>query len=418
MTAPPLDPPDTAAPGEVDGVPLADPAADPPAAPAATGFTVRLANFTGPFDLLLQLIGKHKLDVTEVALHTVTDEFIAYIRAMGDDWDLDEASEFLLIAATLLDLKAARLLPSAEVEDEADLALLEARDLLFARLLQYKAYKEAAAYIAELEAVGGRRYPRAVSLEARYAEALPDLVLGIGPQRLLKLAVKAMTPKPVPEVSIAHVHMVRVSVREHAAILAARLRRAGTATFSLLCADCEATLEVVARFLALLELYREGLVAFVQEQALEELTVRWTGPIDGDTELHVDEYAGSPADPGPPGAGPEPVGPEPVRAGPEVAGAEPHGIGPASVGVGPEPAGAEPHGIEPASVGPELAGAEPHGIGPASVGPELAGAEPESAGVGPALAAAESAPVRAELESAGEAGGPDGTGTTEGARDE
>ncbi|MGC4855544.1 segregation and condensation protein A [Micromonospora sp. DT4] len=316
MTAPPVDPPYTADPAVVDG-----------AQPA--GFTVRLANFTGPFDLLLQLIGKHKLDVTEVALHTVTDEFIAYIRAMGDDWDLDEASEFLLIAATLLDLKAARLLPSADVEDEEDLALLEARDLLFARLLQYKAYKEAAAHIAELEAVGGRRYPRAVSLEPRYAEALPDLVLGIGPQRLLKLAVKAMTPKVAPEVSIAHVHMVRVSVREHAAILTARLRRAGTATFSLLCADCEATLEVVARFLALLELYREGLVAFVQEQALGELTVRWTGPADGETELHVDEYAGAAAELDPP-TGPDaptepdpPTGPDvagPVVAGPVVAG--------------------------------------------------------------------------------------------------
>ncbi|WP_425413331.1 segregation and condensation protein A [Micromonospora pallida] len=265
------------------------------AAGESGGFTVRLANFTGPFDLLLQLIGKHKLDVTEVALHQVTDEFIAYIRAMGDQWDLDEASEFLLIAATLLDLKAARLLPAAEVEDEEDLALLEARDLLFARLLQYKAYKEAAAYIAALESEGGRRYPRAVSLEPRYAQALPDLVLGIGPERLLKLAVKAMTPKPVPVVSIDHVHMVRVSVREHAQILANRLRRAGTATFSLLCADCAVTLEVVARFLALLELYREGLVAFTQEQALGELTVRWTGPADGDTDLQIDEYAGAPS---------------------------------------------------------------------------------------------------------------------------
>ncbi|WP_200216308.1 segregation and condensation protein A [Micromonospora coerulea] len=299
MTAPPLDPPaaphDAADPvvaaelaAEVDGVLPAGGAQE------TSGFTVRLANFTGPFDLLLQLISKHKLDVTEVALHRVTDEFIAYIRAMGDQWDLDETSEFLLIAATLLDLKAARLLPAAEVEDEEDLALLEARDLLFARLLQYKAYKEAAAHIAELEAVGGRRYPRAVTLEPRYAEALPDLVLGIGPERLLKLALKAMTPRPVPEVSIAHVHTVRVSVREHAGILAERLRRAGVATFSLLCADCEITLEVVARFLALLELYREGLVAFVQEQALGELTVRWTGPADGDTDLHVDEYAGSP----------------------------------------------------------------------------------------------------------------------------
>ncbi|MFU8875904.1 segregation and condensation protein A [Micromonospora sp. SL4-19] len=302
MTAPPLDPP--AAPrgaadpataaelaAELDGVVPADPAAP---TEQSGGFTVRLDNFTGPFDLLLQLISKHKLDVTEVALHKVTDEFIAYIRAMGDQWDLDETSEFLLVAATLLDLKAARLLPAAEVEDEEDLALLEARDLLFARLLQYKAYKEAAAHLAQLEAVGGRRYPRAVTLEPRYADALPDLVLGIGPERLLKLALKAMTPKPVPEVSIAHVHMVRVSVREHAEIISGRLRRAGTATFSLLCADCEITLEVVARFLALLELYRQGLVAFVQEQALEELTVRWTGPADGDTELTIDEYAGSP----------------------------------------------------------------------------------------------------------------------------
>ncbi|WP_408631813.1 segregation and condensation protein A [Micromonospora palythoicola] len=309
MSAPPLDPTAPAAPQPV--------VADPPAPTDATGFTVRLANFTGPFDLLLQLIGKHKLDVTEVALHQVTDEFIAYIRAMGDDWDLDEASEFLLVAATLLDLKAARLLPAAEVEDPEDLALLEARDLLFARLLQYKAYKEAAAHIAALEEVGGRRYPRAVTLEARYAQALPDLVLGIGPQRLLKLAVRAMTPKPVPEVSVAHVHMVRVSVREHADIIAERLRRAGTASFSLLCADCEATLEVVARFLALLELYRQGVVAFVQEQALEELTVRWTGPADGGPALTIDEYAGTPPEPStepPAGLSPEPsvaLAPEP-----------------------------------------------------------------------------------------------------------
>ncbi|WP_309232382.1 segregation and condensation protein A [Micromonospora tarensis] len=365
MTAPPLDPPDTADPAVVDG-------AQP------VGFTVRLANFTGPFDLLLQLIGKHKLDVTEVALHTVTDEFIAYIRAMGDDWDLDEASEFLLIAATLLDLKAARLLPAADVEDEADLALLEARDLLFARLLQYKAYKEAAAHIAELEAVGGRRYPRAVSLEPRYAEALPDLVLGIGPQRLLKLAVKAMTPKPVPEVSIAHVHMVRVSVREHAAILTARLRRAGVATFSLLCADCEATLEVVARFLALLELYREGLVSFVQEQALEELTVRWTGPADGDTDLHVDEYAGTPADPEPPATVTEPA------------------------------ALAEPSG-------PSTPPAEP---AEAVVGLGESSGTPVSVGDSSETAASGEPPGPEVARPAGETGGPGGTGTTEDERDE
>lgn len=296
------------------GLPVTAPPLDQPTTPSGasttasggeetSGFTVRLANFTGPFDLLLQLISKHKLDVTEVALHQVTDEFIAYLRAMGEHWDLDETSEFLLVAATLLDLKAARLLPAAEVEDEADLALLEARDLLFARLLQYKAYKEAAAHIAALEEIGGRRYPRAVTLEPRYAQALPDLVFGIGPQRLRDLAVRVFTPKPPPEVSIAHVHQVRVSVREHAEIIAERLRRAGTATFAGLCADCEALLEVVARFLALLELYREGLVAFAQEEALEELTVRWTGPVDGGADLDIDEYAGTLPTAGSDGAG-------------------------------------------------------------------------------------------------------------------
>ncbi|HEY2670360.1 MAG TPA: segregation/condensation protein A [Rugosimonospora sp.] len=277
------------------------------AEPVASGrFQVTLANFTGPFDLLLQLIGKHKLDVTEVALHTVTDEFIAYIRAMGDDWDLDEASEFLVIAATLLDLKAARLLPAAAVEDEEDLALLEARDLLFARLLQYKAFKEAAAHLAMLSETGARRWPRAVGLEPQYAEALPDLVLGIGAFRLAELAARALAPKQPPVVSIDHVHMVRVSVREHAAALREKLMKARLATFRVLCADCQSTLEVVARFLALLELYREGLVGFEQVEALGELTVRWIAA-DGveSTDIQVDEYAGAPAEPEP-GSGPAP----------------------------------------------------------------------------------------------------------------
>jgi segregation and condensation protein A len=266
---------------------------------AGTGFTVRLDNFTGPFDLLLQLISKHKLDVTEVALHQVTDEFLAYTRALGDAWDLDETSEFLLVAATLLDLKAARLLPAAEVEDEEDLALLEARDLLFARLLQYQAFKQAASHLGTLYAVGSRRWPRAVTLEPRFAQALPELVLGIGTQRLAELAARTLRPKPVPVVSTAHVHLMRVSVREHAAVLRQRLLRAGTATFRGLCSDCRTTLEVVARFLALLELYREGMVAFDQVQALGELSVRWTGG-DAPVALDVDEYAGSPRENPPP----------------------------------------------------------------------------------------------------------------------
>jgi segregation and condensation protein A len=320
-------------------------------APPSGKFTVRLANFTGPFDLLLQLIGKHKMDVTEVALHQVTDEFIAYIRGMGDDWDLDEASEFLIIAATLLDLKAARLLPAAQVEDEEDLALLEARDLLFARLLQYKAFKEAAAHIAVLESEGARRYPRAVSLEPRYAEALPDLVLGIGPERLLKLAIKAMTPKPVRTVSVAHIHEVRVSVREHAALLRDRLRRAGTATFRVLCADCQSTLEVVARFLALLELYREGLVGFAQVQALGELTVRWIGGDDAGGELDIDEYAGTPA-----AASDAPAS--------DAGASDVPGSDAGSAGDGPGDAGvAGPEASGPDVSGAEVSGAEVSGVG-------------------------------------------------------
>nr|WP_239087034.1 segregation/condensation protein A [Catellatospora methionotrophica] len=272
----------------------ADPAGEQSAEPAGSGrFTVRLTNFEGPFDLLLQLIGKHKLDVTEVALHRVTDDFIAHIRAMGKEWDLDEASEFLVIAATLLDLKAARLLPAAQVENEEDLALLEARDLLFARLLQYRAFKQAAAFIADLETTGGRRWPRSVALEERYAQALPDLIVGIGVDRLAKLALKAFTPKAAPPlVSVAHIHQVRVSVREHAEMLRNRLFELGSATFSLLTEDCENTLEVVARFLALLELYREGLVGFDQELALGELTVHWTGGETAAGDLAVDDYDG------------------------------------------------------------------------------------------------------------------------------
>jgi segregation and condensation protein A len=353
-----------------------DPAVDPPETDSGK-FTVRLHNFTGPFDLLLQLIGKHKMDVTEVALHQVTDEFIAYIRAMGDDWDLDEASEFLLIAATLLDLKAARLLPAAEVEDEEDLALLEARDLLFARLLQYKAFKEAAAHLAELEGTGARRWPRQVTLEARYAEALPDLVLGIGAQRLFKLALKQFLPKPgPPEVSIAHIHQVRVSVREHATLLRDRLRRAGSATFSLLIADCESTLEIVARFLALLELYREGLVEFEQPVSLDELTVHWVGGDEGaEIELDVDDYEGTPPEPDTAAAELEPAEPEP---------AEPE---PAELGLsGSGPAESEPAGLRPSGSGP--AESEPAGLRPSGSGPAESGSEP----VGAAAAASGSEP--------------------------
>lgn len=243
-------------------------------------FEVHLDNFEGPFDLLLGLIAKHKLDVTEVALSQVTVEFIDYIQAAGAGWDLGVATEFLVVASTLLDLKAARLLPSADVDDEEDLALLETRDLLFARLLQYRAYKEAAAHLASLERAQARRFPRLVSLEPRFAEVLPELLRGIGPDRLAEMAAAALTPKAPPEVDAGHLHVPRVSVREHILALRAKLARVGEASFRALVSDCTSTLEVVARFLAVLELHREGAVAFDQVVALGELRVRWTGTAD------------------------------------------------------------------------------------------------------------------------------------------
>ncbi|MEU3175519.1 segregation/condensation protein A [Streptomyces sp. NPDC007000] len=301
------------APAVASGAGAADEATAAGAAEGAEGeddgrFKVRLSNFEGPFDLLLQLISKHRLDVTEVALSRVTDEFMAYIRALGPDWDLDETTEFLVVAATLLDLKAARLLPAAELEDEADLALLEARDLLFARLLQYRAYKRIAEIFSRRLDEEARRYPRAVGLEAQHAELLPEVVISIGAQGFARLAVKAMQPRPEPQVYVDHIHAPLVSVQEQAGIVVARLKELGEAGFRTLTEDTDDTLTVVARFLALLELYREKAVALDQETALGELTVRWTGG-DGDAVPAVtDEFDRPPEPPEEPQK--EPKGPQ------------------------------------------------------------------------------------------------------------
>lgn len=267
---------------------------DAPAEPDDGRFKVRLANFEGPFDLLLQLISKHKMDVTEVALSTVTDEFMAHIRAMGPDWDLDQTTEFLVVAATLLDLKAARLLPSAEVEDEADLALLEARDLLFARLLQYRAYKQIADIFSGRLEEEARRYPRTVGLEAHHAELLPEVVISIGAEGFAALAVKAMQPRAKPQVYVDHIHAPLVSVQEQAGLVVARLRERGEVSFQVLVEDAGDTLTVVARFLALLELYREKAVELDQETALGELMVRWTGGDGAQQPTVTDEFDRAP----------------------------------------------------------------------------------------------------------------------------
>lgn len=259
---------------------------------AAPAFAVRLDNFEGPFDLLLSLIAKHKLDITEVALSRVTDEFIAFVKVGGKVWDLEQTTSFLLVASTLLDLKAARLLPQGDVEDEEDLALLEARDLLFARLMQYRAFKQVAGVLEQRLAAESTRHPRQVGLEDRFATLLPEVLIGIGLDQFARLAARAMEPRPVLEVSLQHIHAARVSVREQAALVVDRLRRSGTMTFRALCGDSPDKLTTVARFLSLLELFREGAVGFDQVTPLGELTIRWTGAEDGEVEIH-DEFDGA-----------------------------------------------------------------------------------------------------------------------------
>ncbi|MQY25768.1 segregation and condensation protein A [Nocardia aurantia] len=257
------------------------------------GFHLRLSNFEGPFDLLLQLISQRRLDVTEVALHQVTDEFIAYTRQLTASLDqdttlradkiLDQTTEFLVVAATLLDLKAARLLPSGEVSDEEDLALLEARDLLFARLLQYRAFKQVAELLGELESVALRRYPRAVSLEERFLALLPEVTLGVDAAAFAQVAAAAFRPRPKPRVGLDHIHAHAFSVAEQAALVLELLKARGVGawtTFAEVCAGCDLPIQIVARFLALLELYRGKTIEFDQPDPLGPLAISWIGEID------------------------------------------------------------------------------------------------------------------------------------------
>lgn len=260
--------------------------------PSSGGFAVHLTNFDGPFDLLLQLISRHKMDVTEVALSIVTDEFISFIReleASGAGWDLDQATEFLVVAATLLDLKAARLLPSGEVEDEEDLALLEARDLLFARLLQYRAFKEIAATFGERILAADKSFPRVVALDPALASLLPEVLIGVGAQRFAAIAERVLTPKVSPVIAVEHLHMPLVSVTEESKRVVEALRHSKSLSFRNLISDADSTLVVVARFLALLDLYRQGVLRFDQVVALGELHIRWTGSLEGEVEI-TDEF--------------------------------------------------------------------------------------------------------------------------------
>ncbi len=255
-------------------------------------FSVHLSNFDGPFDLLLQLISRHKMDITEIALGVVTDDFIAYIRALEgseNGWDLDQTTEFLVVAATLLDLKTARLLPSGEIEDEGDLALLEARDLLFARLLQYRAFKEIAAIFHERIDIAEKSFARLVAMEPHFAQLLPEVLIGVGPARFGTIAERVLFPKAPLTLSIDHIHRPLVSVTEEAAKIVDMLRKNGRASFRNLIADADSTMVVVARFLALLELYREGALRFEQVMALGDLQITWQAGADVDIQVS-DEF--------------------------------------------------------------------------------------------------------------------------------
>jgi segregation and condensation protein A len=258
----------------------------------AGAFSVHLDNFDGPFDLLLQLISRHKMDITEISLSLVTDEFIAFIRALeasGEGWRLDQATEFLVVAATLLDLKAARLLPSGEVEDEEDLALLEARDILFARLLQYRAFKEIAATFSERITMADKFFPRVVALDPTLSALLPEVLIGVGPQRFAAIAERVLTPKVAPVVNVEHLHLALVSVAEESRVVVEALRRSKSMSFRNLVSDAENTMVIVARFLALLDLYRQGVLRFDQVMALGELQITWTGSEFGEVEV-TDEF--------------------------------------------------------------------------------------------------------------------------------
>ena len=244
------------------------------------GFEVHLEEFAGPFDVLLGLIAKHKLEVTELALSRVTDEFCSYIREQDAGWDLAEATSFLVVAATLLDLKAARLLPRGEVDDEEDLALLEARDLLFARLLQYRAFKEMAAVFGRRITQNTGRIPRSIGLDPEFARLLPEVVISISPDQLAELASAALVPPAPSTISLDHIHAPAISVVEQTVLVAARLERDCSATFRGLVSDVTESAVIVARFLSLLELFRQGRIALDQAGALGDLHIRWTGNPD------------------------------------------------------------------------------------------------------------------------------------------
>lgn len=251
----------------------------------ADDFRVSLDVFDGPFDLLLSLISKHELDITEVSLSRVTDEFIRYLRGLDGEDELERASEFVVVGATLLDMKIVSLLPQGDYVDAEAVAILEARDLLFARLLQYRAFKEVSRWFADRMGEEDARHTRSVPLEQRFRDRIPELVWTLGPDDFAALATFALAPRTPPTVGLEHLHAPVVSIREQASVVIARLRESGTMDFRDLVADADRPGVVIARFLAVLELYRRSALAFEQPEPLGALTITWDGQDWSDDDL-------------------------------------------------------------------------------------------------------------------------------------
>jgi segregation and condensation protein A len=243
---------------------------------SSRAFRVRIDGFDGPFDLLLDLIGRHELEITGLSLSMVTDEFLAHLADLGDDVDLDEASGFLVVGATLLDAKIAGLLPAGEVVDAEAVAMLEARDLLFARLLQYRAFKEASAWFEDALAVEGTRHAHRGAMPESAMPPPPPAELPVDLAAFALLAAAALAPRPVPTVRVDHLHGSAVGLREQAAEVVAMLRRGSALSFLDLTGPAPERPIVVARFLAVLELHRLGAISFEQLDPLGALVVRWT----------------------------------------------------------------------------------------------------------------------------------------------
>jgi len=260
-------------------------AVDTPVEGADGGFRVAVGEFEGPFGLLLNLISKHELDITEISLSVVTDEFIQYLNTLDLEKELDAATEFLVIAATLLDLKVAGLLPQGEVVDAEDAALFEARDLLFARLLQYRAFKDVAQWFSEQLDTESTRHVRTVRLEDRFRKQVPELIWNTSKEDFAALAMLAMAPREIPVVGLDHLHAPLVSIREQAATVVTKLRSGKPMTFRELVADAVVAGVIVARFLAVLELYRHAAISFAQDEPLGDLTIEWTATNWSDDNL-------------------------------------------------------------------------------------------------------------------------------------